>query len=144
MADALSGPLDRFALWLATEGRPRSPATIRNYCLYLRQLRSYALQRGLTSWEQLTRSHIRAFLAQRRQETSEATAHLAFSACKSFFWYLEAEELEGTGYRSPVAVMASPGPPRPKLVPCCPRRRPPGSSMEPGPPVHFDEAKEWI
>lgn len=59
MADAFSGPLDGFALWLATEGRPRSPATIRNYCLYLRQLRSYALQRGLTSWEQLTRSHMR-------------------------------------------------------------------------------------
>lgn len=60
LADAFSGPLDGYALWLATEGRPKSPGhqPIRNYCLYLRQLRFYALQRGLSGWEQLTRAHI--------------------------------------------------------------------------------------
>jgi hypothetical protein len=26
VADAFSGPLDGYALWLATEGRPKSPA----------------------------------------------------------------------------------------------------------------------
>ena len=94
VADAFSGP---------PEGRPRSSATIRNYCLYLRQLRSYALQRVLRGWEQITRAHIRAFLAQRRQETSSASATVAYYALKSFFRYLESEELEGTEYRSPLA-----------------------------------------
>lgn len=117
MADAFSGPLDGFALWLATEGRPRSQATIRNYCLYLRQLRSYALQRGLTSWEQITRAQIRAFLAQRRQEASSASATVAYFALKSFFRYLESEELEGTGYHSPLVGLAGPGKLQPPVVP---------------------------
>jgi len=117
VADAFSGPLDGYALWLATEGRPKSPATIRNYCLYLRQLRSYALQRGLRGWEQLTRAQIRAFLAERRQEASSASATVAYFALKSFFRYLESEELEGTGYRSPLAGLAGPGKLQPPVVP---------------------------
>ena len=117
MADAFSGPLDGYALWLATEGRPKSPATIRNYCLYLRQMRSYALQRGLSGWQQLTRAHIRAFLAERRQETSGASATVAYFALKSFFRYLESEELEGTEYRSPLANLAGPGKLQPPVVP---------------------------
>jgi integrase/recombinase XerC len=116
VADAFSGPLDGFALWLATEGRPKSPATIRNYCLYLRQLRSYALQRGLRGWEQITRTQIRAFLAQRRQE-APASATVAYFALKSFFRYLESEELESTGYRSPLASLAGPGKLQPPVVP---------------------------
>ena len=117
MADAFSGPLDRYALWLATEGRPKSTATIRNYHLYLRQLRSYALQRGLGGWEQITRKQIRAFLAERRQEASSASATVAYYALKSFFRYLEGEELEGTGYRSPLASLAGPGKLQPPVVP---------------------------
>jgi hypothetical protein len=31
VADAFSGPLDGYALGLATEGRPKSPSTVRNY-----------------------------------------------------------------------------------------------------------------
>jgi hypothetical protein len=42
-------------------------------------MRSYALQRGLRGWEQLTRAkHIRAFLAERRHSTSEASVAVAF------------------------------------------------------------------
>jgi site-specific recombinase XerD len=112
VADAFSGPLDGYALWLATEGRPRSTSTVRNYCHYLRQLRSYALQRGLSGWEQLTRAHIRAFLAERRESTSEASVAVAFYALKGFFRYLEGEELEGTGYRSPMATATAPRAPQ--------------------------------
>jgi len=36
VADAFSGPLDGYALWLPTEGRPKFPSTVRNYCHYLR------------------------------------------------------------------------------------------------------------
>jgi hypothetical protein len=62
VADAFDGPFDGYTIWLATEGRPKSPATIRNYCYYLREMRSYARQHGLSGWEQLTRAHVRAFL----------------------------------------------------------------------------------
>jgi hypothetical protein len=33
---------------------------------------------------------------------------VAFYALRSFFRYLEAEELEGTGYRSPMATATAP------------------------------------
>jgi hypothetical protein len=84
VADAFTGPFDGYVLWLATEGRPKSRATVWNYCYYLREMRSYALQRGLTDWEQLTRAHVRAFLAERRQKVSSSSAAVAHYALKSF------------------------------------------------------------
>jgi site-specific recombinase XerD len=60
---------------------------------------------------------VRAFLAERRQKVSSSSAAVAHYALKSFFRYLETEELEGTGYRSPMTNYRAPPAPQAPDVP---------------------------
>lgn len=106
--------IEGFALWLATEGRPKSQGTIRVYTRSARQLRSWLLTHGVTSWDKAKRHHIRAFIAETRDRSSDGYAATVFWGCKAFFRYMVAEEWE-TGI-SPMASMTAPDPGRP-LIP---------------------------
>ena len=112
MRDPMGESITGFALWLASEGTPKSPGTIRSYCGAARRLRAYLIERGVTSWDQVTRTHIRAWLDTGRQsrppkaDTTLAAWHWGAAA---LFRYLEAEEWDGAR-RSPMATMAAPKP----------------------------------
>jgi site-specific recombinase XerD len=105
--DPMSESITGFSLWLATEGRPKAPETIRIYTRTVRELRSWARQRSVGAWEDITKAHVRAFIAGIRERGSDAYAATNFSGCRSFFAYMEAEEWEGTR-RSPMASMTAP------------------------------------
>ncbi len=110
--DPMGESITGFALWLASEGTPKSPGTIRSYCGAARRLRAYLIERGITSWDQVTRTHIRAWIDSGRSasppkaDTTLAAWHWGAAA---LFRYLEAEEWDGR-HRSPMASMTAPVP----------------------------------
>ena len=120
VADAFS--LDGYILWLDAEGpksRPPSGTTAATSA----SCAPTPSSGGCATGSNCPRHTIRAFLAERRSEASSALAAVAHYALKSFFTYLETEELEGIGYRSPMAGITGPKKAPPPIVPVLTREQ---------------------
>lgn len=114
--DELAHSIDGFALWLATEGRPKARGTIRNYCEISADFAAWCRLKGIRDFSVIGRPEVRAFIQHLRERGClESTLATRWYALKSLFRYLAAEEWDGAR-PSPMDGMAAPEPSQ-SLVP---------------------------